>query len=66
MQMSDHDAQIVGVGQGVFRRLAEEIARMVANVLVERVVAGDHDGGDCAARRPARPICCQVEAIEPG
>ena len=44
LQMFDHDPQVVGIDQGVFRRLAKQVAGMVADVLIERVVAGDEDG----------------------
>ena len=41
-QMAHHDAQIVRVGERVFRRTAENVAWVGADVLVQRAVVGHH------------------------
>jgi hypothetical protein len=58
-----------GVGRVEHRRLdrpAEQRLRVVHEVGVQRVVAGDEDRQRPCPARPARPACCQTEATVPG
>ena len=59
--------RLSGSSAGLLGRRLEEELRVVDDVLVDRRRRGD-EHRDAASRRagPARPICCQVAAIEPG
>ena len=65
-QVGEQDVQVVRVDPGLLGRAVEQVVRMVDDVLVDRRAEATRTATLVPCRRPARPICCQVAAIEPG
>jgi hypothetical protein len=65
-EVGEQDVEVVRVRARLFGRALEQELGVVYDVLVDRRAGRDEDRDARAARRPARPNCCQVAAIEPG
>ena len=66
LEVAEQDVQVVRIQAGLLGRRVEQELRMLDDVAVDRPAAGDQDRDAGPGRRPARPICCHVAAIEPG
>ena len=65
-QVREEDVEVVRVDARLLGRALEQELRVVDDVLVDRGARRDQDRDARPGRRPARPNCCQVAAIDPG